>query len=60
MSGVRKAIDWSKYPLRQCRWLNECLVCGEKITSGQMYLDGGYGRRAHDDCAEKDRAGGDA
>lgn len=43
-------IDYRKYPLRVCRTLHECGPCGEKITYGQAYYDGGYGRRAHRAC----------
>lgn len=40
--------------LRTCQSLHECCVCGEDITLGQRYRDGGYRRRAHESCADKD------
>jgi len=45
---------WLK-PLRTCRWLNECYICGKPITSGQHYYDGGFDFRAHEECANKRR-----
>jgi hypothetical protein len=45
-----KAINWTKYPMRTCIWMNECRLCGKTISSGQQYRDGGYGRRAHAEC----------
>jgi hypothetical protein len=52
-SDVRpKSRDWIKYPLRVCRFLNECSICLLSIYSGERYRDGGYGRRAHEKCVE--------
>ena len=45
-----RPIDFSKYPVRTCQSLHCCDVCGESITLGQEYRDGGYGRRAHVAC----------
>jgi len=39
-----------KYPIRICRSLHDCSVCGETIKNGQHYYDGGYCRRAHFLC----------
>lgn len=36
------------YPIRFCRTMHECAVCGQTITLGQRYYDGGYGRRVHE------------
>lgn len=47
-----RAPDYTKYKLRMCRTLHLCNVCGEDILSGQNYYDGGYARRAHEECAE--------
>ena len=43
---------WREYPLRVCRYLNECAICKNPITSGQEYFDGGYNLRAHKVCVE--------
>lgn len=45
-------IDFSKYPVRTCKSLHGCEICHQDITYGQKYYDGGYGRRAHDLCAD--------
>ncbi len=37
-------------PLRQCRTLHCCALCGLEIRVGDEYRDGGYGRRAHEFC----------
>lgn len=39
------------YPERLCLSVHECCLCKNKITYGQSYHDGGYGRRAHTQCA---------
>jgi len=52
---MSKPIDWFKYPCRICKSLHECAICGRKITYGEQYLDGGYGRRAHLNCANNER-----
>lgn len=41
---------FTAYPIRTCRTLHECYICRKDIVLGQMYFDGGYGRRAHVDC----------
>jgi hypothetical protein len=41
---------WREYPLRQCRTLHYCEACKKDILLGEMYYDGGYGRRVHEDC----------
>jgi len=46
----RKRKAWTEYPLRQCRFMNECAICNETIHMGHFYYDGGYGRRAHEVC----------
>lgn len=40
---------WTDYP-----FLNSCEICGKDITSGQQYRDGGYSKRAHEECAFAD------
>lgn len=37
-------------PTRECKYLHSCVLCGTDITSGEMYKDRGYARRAHLDC----------
>ena len=41
---------FTKYPVRICRTMHECQLCGSTITAGEQYYDGGYSRRAHVDC----------
>jgi hypothetical protein len=43
-------LKWGSYPVRLCRTLRSCEVCGRDITLGMRYRDGGYGRRAHVVC----------
>ena len=43
---------WGRYPIRFCRTLNHCELCGQDITIGQPYYDGGYSRRGHKGCVE--------
>lgn len=50
-------VSLSEAPLRTCRYLNECCLCGEPITDGQKYRDRGYSRRAHLHCVTQ-RANG--
>lgn len=45
-------IDYGKYPMRICRTMHECAECPNTILAGQEYLDGGYGRRVHLNCAD--------
>ena len=40
-------------PLRHCMTMHECCLCTETILAGQLYRDGGYGKRAHDSCVEQ-------
>ncbi len=42
--------QYGKYPLRVCKSLHTCEVCEESITLGEEYYDGGYGKRAHEEC----------
>lgn len=42
-----------KYPIRACRSLHECRICGMDIKDGQQYYDGGLDRRAHIHCIPK-------
>jgi hypothetical protein len=49
---AKRKIDFTKYKLRTCTSMHECSVCHKKIGLGDEYYDGGYGRRAHKDCAE--------
>lgn len=49
----RKAPEWSKYPLRRCLTMHTCELCDKGIKLGENYRDGGYGRRAHQECVYK-------
>lgn len=42
--------QYGKYRLRICKSLHECSVCEEQIKYGEEYYDGGYGKRAHEEC----------
>ena len=37
-------------PVRTCRSLHSCVLCGKDITDGQQYRDRGFAARAHEDC----------
>lgn len=37
-------------PTRTCRSLHHCCFCGADIVIGDTYRDGGYSKRAHDEC----------
>lgn len=50
---VPRTIKWGKYPLRRCLTMHHCKICDHDICLGEMYYDGGYGRRAHQACATK-------
>ena len=52
---MSRKIDWFKYKIRICRWMHECIICHQTIRDGQPYFDGGIDRRAHKECAEKQR-----
>jgi hypothetical protein len=45
------SVDYTKYKLRTCRTLLWCEICGDYIRDGETYFDGGYSRRAHENCA---------
>ena len=49
-------IAWKKFPLRRCLTLHTCALCPRVIKFGEdaMYYDGGYGRRAHKTCVDKE------
>jgi len=53
---MREPINYAKYRIRNCLYLHKCAVCGEMIFAGERYHDGGYGRRAHTDCAMRHEA----
>jgi len=44
--------DYTKYRIRICQSMHDCAVCGGTIKYGDVYYDGGYGRRAHERCAK--------
>lgn len=44
---------FARYPIRVCRSLHTCALCGEAITLGQEYHDGGFCRRAHVACVDQ-------
>lgn len=45
-------MNYTKYKIRTCRTLHFCEICKGRIEYGQKYYDGGYGKRAHDLCAD--------
>jgi hypothetical protein len=49
-------IIWQRYKVRKRKkafYHEWCEICEERIVCGQKYRDGGYGRRAHKECAER-------
>lgn len=47
----KKKINYRKYPLRTCRWINAiCELCLADITPNDKYYDGGFNRRVHKRC----------
>ena len=46
--------DYTKNKIRTCKTLHFCELCKGRIEWGQRYYDGGYGKRAHDLCADAD------
>jgi len=48
---MKKQKEYYEYPKRTCRTLHHCDVCNGRIVCGQVYFDGGYGRRCHAECA---------
>jgi len=50
---VIRPINWRKYNVRTCMSLHECKICRSDINLGEIYFDGGYSRRAHVECVEK-------
>ncbi len=45
--------QWKKRKLRTCYGLHQCEVCQGMIKQGELYRDGGYGKRAHEECVDK-------
>ncbi len=43
---------WRQRKVRICRSVHECALCGQDLTYGRDYHDGGYGRRAHVECVK--------
>ena len=43
-------MNYRKYKIRTCRWLNGCNLCGMNIVAGEKYYDGGSNLRAHLIC----------
>ena len=39
-----------KKPIRKCYTMHECCICHKIISCGEIYRDGGYGKRAHEKC----------
>ena len=44
---------WIRYRCRRCYSMHSCKICGNDITLGELYRDGGYGRRAHEECVDR-------
>ena len=49
---VAESRDYTRYKIRTCKSLHFCEVCKGRIEFGHRYYDGGYGKRAHDLCAD--------
>ena len=47
-------------PIRLCRATYTCHVCGGRIKWGELYYDGGAGKRWHVECEKKEQAEVDA
>ena len=45
-------LKYGHYKIRRCYSLHSCAVCNHDISLGQLYFDGGHGRRAHVECAD--------
>ena len=39
-------------PIRLCRSVHGCCVCGKDVVFGEQYYDGGYDKRAHKNCID--------
>jgi hypothetical protein len=50
--------NWRKYRVRTCYTMHFCEICRNAISLGEIYFDGGYGRRAHVECVEKQEGAG--
>jgi hypothetical protein len=50
--GRTRRKSWSEYPVKTCKSLHHCKLCGRDITYNQRYHDGGYSHRAHVTCVE--------
>jgi hypothetical protein len=51
---TQKQRNFRKYTARRCMSLHFCEVCRKDIALGELYFDGGYGRRAHVECVENE------
>ena len=49
----KKHKPYNEYPLRLCYTMHDCQICKGTILAGECYYDGGFGRRAHQECADK-------
>jgi hypothetical protein len=49
-------MNYTKYKLRKCKSLHDCNICGNRIKYNEYYFDGGYGKRVHKYCAEKEKS----
>lgn len=49
----RLALLYGSYIIRKCRTLHHCEWCGKSIVDGELYHDGGYGKRAHVMCVKQ-------
>jgi hypothetical protein len=50
---IAKVLRAAVKPLRRCLTMHDCFYCGQTIRLGQLYRDGGYNRRIHEDCYAK-------
>lgn len=51
--STEELAKWLRRKLRYCYSVHSCVLCGKDIRLGEFYRDGGYGRRAHDECVAK-------
>lgn len=47
------SLTWGDYPIRTCRTMHACTLCGQVIKAGECYYDGNIGRRTHVKCYPK-------
>lgn len=46
----------ARYKIRRCYTMHACALCDRNVADGQLYHDGGYGKRAHTECVDAELA----